>query len=746
MFTMPKRYVPLAPASVSRNASDSTSNGLTQDEPFKRKRIGTQLACNNCRAKKTRCDGVRPVCGPCARRGVSCAYNDKKEPSDEAIEILELLKTVPEKTSFEILRLFRAHYDPAMVLSMVKVGSIGGVPQLSTYVAADGLDAPTLSPFEWELMTRNPVAYPALPPISVSALERSSLLHPFKEAERESQDQRSPSASIPDGQFLVDGGQPVGPPNIDHDSATRPFRVQAALENTPMQAATLCDDRLRSLNISFWTNVQVADAFAARVISMYLETDHPLLGTFDPDQFVADLVNRQQVSCSRFLVNAVLYWGSLMYSAVEKEASTFSLQFCDEAELLWITAQTQDSILNMAGAQILSLAFIGNGKDHKVIAYSTAAINMGTRLGLIDVDDDTAIEYVQQMTEGQQKASSFAAWAVFNWATLMSFFYRMPIPEFPDFNMEYPDSPPILPIPGEAGEDWMDSGSPPTQTTLPPYMGRTFQAACQFWRIVHELSLIYHSKKGISDPRRGSLDFAEMKFRELLAWLENLPSMLVRNDENPHHVVIFHMWIHAVILDIFRPWMRRQKDEQLRLKTFSAVESTPEAVYVASVNQLKHLIVHYRSNYESSTYTILWHTALTYVANAVLQDLNDPEWRVYLVLCIHGYETLRRPFRVSEAIGRGLLTMTLHYRDMSSEVACELMGQLKDRGLRHISEEIRATFIADLDLAMTQPNKATVERLADEFEKLLLLQQDKELSEAFTHYYDDDFMRDGDMQ
>ncbi|KAK7906471.1 hypothetical protein PG985_016208 [Apiospora marii] len=42
----------------------------------KSKRKLTKLACNNCRTKKTKCDGGRPECGPCKGRG-PCVYENK---------------------------------------------------------------------------------------------------------------------------------------------------------------------------------------------------------------------------------------------------------------------------------------------------------------------------------------------------------------------------------------------------------------------------------------------------------------------------------------------------------------------------------------------------------------------------------------------------------------------------------------------------------------------------------------------
>lgn len=50
------------------------------------------------------------------------------------------------------------------------------------------------------------------------------------------------------------------------------------------------DRRLAKLDMSFWTAVPILNDLAARVVLLYLETDHPLLGTFDPDLFLDNLV------------------------------------------------------------------------------------------------------------------------------------------------------------------------------------------------------------------------------------------------------------------------------------------------------------------------------------------------------------------------------------------------------------------------------------------------------------------------
>ena len=68
------------------------------------------------------------------------------------------------------------------------------------------------------------------------------------------------------------------------------------------------DFRLEKLHATFWTGVPIENAHAARLISHYLEIDHPLLGFFEADLFVRDLVDQRNEFCSPLLVSAVLFW------------------------------------------------------------------------------------------------------------------------------------------------------------------------------------------------------------------------------------------------------------------------------------------------------------------------------------------------------------------------------------------------------------------------------------------------------
>lgn len=68
----------------------------------------------------------------------------------------------------------------------------------------------------------------------------------------------------------------------------------------------LCDPRLQNLDITHWTDVPISSKQAAAAISLYLESEHPVIAMFDAQLFIGDLVYKRTDYCSPFLVNALL--------------------------------------------------------------------------------------------------------------------------------------------------------------------------------------------------------------------------------------------------------------------------------------------------------------------------------------------------------------------------------------------------------------------------------------------------------
>jgi hypothetical protein len=65
-----------------------------------------------------------------------------------------------------------------------------------------------------------------------------------------------------------------------------------------------------------WCSVAIPNDLAGRLIGFYLETDHAVLGHFDADLFVEDLVQFRSEFCSSLLVNSLLLWACVSSSHV----------------------------------------------------------------------------------------------------------------------------------------------------------------------------------------------------------------------------------------------------------------------------------------------------------------------------------------------------------------------------------------------------------------------------------------------
>jgi hypothetical protein len=242
-------------------------------------------------------------------------------------QVLELLKSLPERHASDLLDILRRMGDPAAALAVFNDSMGGGARQQK----AHGTHAVTYSQItlESELMVKNPVAYPSLHPLEASKLAKSLLLQPSREGVSSIEDHRyvlpyeivimasvdfgQPLLSLnptdyPETQTGTSGMNPAETLPVDADSAIRRFRSTASPDKRAKEIS-YCDDRLHDLNISYWTDIDVSNDFAAQVISLYLQTDHPILGLFDPYLFIGDLIAMRDRFCSRLLVHSLMYLG-----------------------------------------------------------------------------------------------------------------------------------------------------------------------------------------------------------------------------------------------------------------------------------------------------------------------------------------------------------------------------------------------------------------------------------------------------
>lgn len=169
------------------------------------------------------------------------------------------------------------------------------------------------------------------------------------------------------------------------------------------------------------------------MLSYYLQTDHPILGPFDADLFIASLCSGYIQYCSPFLISALFYWICVSASRSEtprrliatqqgynivSSHSTVALgaQFLEEAERRWLRVKgMEDDVLTVAACMILSIALACDGKDGPSIEYKNAGIAIAERLSMFNtVPDPQDATSSEEPSANDYRAKSHIAWGAYN--------------------------------------------------------------------------------------------------------------------------------------------------------------------------------------------------------------------------------------------------------------------------------------------------------------------------------------------
>lgn len=237
------------------------------------------------------------------------------------------------------------------------------------------------------------------------------------------------------------------------------------------------------------------------------------------------------------------------------------------------------------------------------------------------------------------------------------------------------------------------------------------------------------------------------------------------------NVLTYHflsIQFHIAVLDLFRPSLQRNPTQSLGLESFSAENRTVKDVCLASINQLKHLVLVFRTRYSCARSCFLWHNALLYIANdcvakqmtlpgnkAVTEDVEmtgtdtDAGKRMHwFVACVDGYKALAPQFTIVSGIIQGLLSMAIEQGLITAAEGRAYMDEVKadaaatwaasgasirdpakpwpTAGSFNVSSglpESQDHFIVDLNGAMTDPNAASIEALSQRFKEVVRLDE-----------------------
>ena len=155
---------------------------------------------------------------------------------------------------------------------------------------------------------------------------------------------------------------------------------------------------------------------------------------------------------------------------------------------------------------------------------------MAERLCLIGVPPTMMMEdRFAALSPEWRRATSQAAWGTYCWLTYHAFFYE-------DEGIAYP---PMYPIPGLPVTDPFiipEVQSLPNESSKG--MSSVFVAMCQLCVIAQDVAGAFFSDLEIPIVQRIPLAFIEAKYRDMLAWTEQLPFELLRENELRSDVLV----------------------------------------------------------------------------------------------------------------------------------------------------------------------------------------------------------------
>ncbi|KAI8943582.1 hypothetical protein NX059_001577 [Plenodomus lindquistii] len=706
-------YRRLAPATRPRSPT------LGADPVSKRKR--TTVACDVCRERRTGCNGARPMCAACRKRDTRCTYVNQEDlemrPTilkRENIELREKLaafkdlllhiENVPQHAAQDILQRLKAGSDPISLLKTVQGQQFDVVPSAQHTVRA--MLPPLQSNCEFELLIRHPNAYPAFDLAKLSQSAGTTLASPSVPWTLNMASSVQPSSDvshIDTAAKVVEG----------HNSAKTNTGNASGITMAGSTTAQYFDPRLASLNIDFWTTVDISNSQAAEAISFYLESQHSVCAVFDAGLFVQDLVNLSFEFCSPFLVSTLLAVACACCAPLDLQTTNQSYEFEKEAEKLFQSETNIDSLTTVAGLSLLYLSLSLHGEGLRGFQYLQTAQREAERMKLFGVPE--VLENLSSISQDQLRATSATGWGTFNMLIHMSRFYvTSPVPY-----------PPKLPFPGQTQKEHgkTDSDEAPLGTQVEKFaqLNLSFATFSRFWLILNDVYLVYRDREN----NVGSLSFALSKYHRLLQLADDLPDHMQRKERSENQALIFHTCLHLAIMDIFRPFIAQENEHGPR--HYLPKGASPMTIFSASVKQVKALIFEYTYQYKPSDWHAYFPAAIIYAANAVLNDRFDPEQRAYFFYYIHVGRSFRSLSTASTVNGTMQALLALAHAK-GAITSAEAVGFTDEFSDDYFAKEIKIKKVSngwavDMDKAASNKEAANTDFLANRFQEITLFSE-----------------------
>ncbi|RBR09333.1 uncharacterized protein FIESC28_09941 [Fusarium coffeatum] len=547
-----------------------------------------------------------------------------------------------------------------------------------------GILPPTESVLEFELNARHPFAYPPLEPLDLK------------------------SVAI-DGWFCFED-QPFArnrPSPRNHSTPEETgTRILSVATSEPMPDWQLCDSRLTLLDMAYWSKIPIDNPFVSRILSHFLTAHFPLFPCFDMNLFLDDMIQRNTDCCSTFLVASIMSIACQSFSAFDIRSAPLSISFEQEARLLWETERHNDSSTNLAAMAFLSMSGGMAGREELMLQTLADIRAMAARMNLFGIRvSDEALKFFHELPPDKFRALASAAWGAYGWLTFYSTHYAAdPI-----------NYPPALPVPGDTNRQSGGLVWPPHP--IPEFLGHNITNICKLWPIIQGFGHVYSFTNPVPLSERVTLAFAESTYQKFLAWADALDLKMKRNDNSVSHVYFFHALYHASIVRLFQPFLHASA--HTRLKSFNSRDCTPASIYMASIRQLKRLLIWYLTNAGRHSDNGWFTVAVLQVMSATLWNTNAPDWKVYFQLCFNFWKEAYIRYRIYLNIAKANLYFALQLGVIERDTAVAMVNELRAVGAHHVDPENAINrAIADHQIAAKDFKDSKVDAMANEFTDL----------------------------
>ncbi|KAF2669508.1 hypothetical protein BT63DRAFT_262961 [Microthyrium microscopicum] len=524
----------------------------------------TIVACVPCRRRKTKCDGKRPTCSQCQSRDGNCQYDMNEEQrrltylrenvetlaeeKNNLEQLLMHLRNSTEDESFEILRRIRGGAEPQSLVQQIQASrSLTQVKGDSPFSPASGSNPPSASfgpsreSYERLVQAITTSNTPDTDDI-IMRLRRQEPIESIIEGTRSQEAMDIEPGLGAETQSPYYARPMAGNSLAPHLSSNQPIPggSRAPDAHTP----PIADDH-------HWTRVTQDKELIEHLLDTYFTWQHSFFQNFPEDLFRKDFAAGKTQFCSRVLVNAICAAGCLLSDRDDargdpSDPTTAGAGFFEEGIRL-LNQSDRSSIPTTAGVFILSHVEGYRARLGAMWGLVGRSARMALDLGLHLRNEKTPFDQMGPDAQNQETGRIHAFWGCFVSDQVTS----LSLGRLPQLltNAVTIELPPL--------DDDLDEQPWGPRQVKPGARASTFRQCAALSKIVNSTLLMFFAPSSII---KGKLLLDE--YHKYTSWFERLPDIVRLSDEEvPPHVISLHIYYHAAVLLLFRPFLRAKFTE-----------------------------------------------------------------------------------------------------------------------------------------------------------------------------------------